>query len=155
MNQYLKGAKIVELIEDACDAYHSEVNESIGYVKRAVFEDGSWIGSITKADAEANWALVVASVFQYRPPRLELAQSHREILRPALEGMTDEEIAATLFLSLSAVKKRWSAIYDHVSAKGVAAGLPPCEGKRGPERRRVLLEYLRWHPEELNPLASH
>jgi hypothetical protein len=155
MNQYLKGAKIVELIEDACDAYHTEVNESIGYVPRAKFDCGSWVGSITKADAEANWALVLASVFQYRPPRLDLSQTHREILRPALEGMTDEEIAATLFLSLSAVKKRWSAIYDHVSTKGIAAGLPPCEGKRGPERRRVLLEYLRWHPEELNPIAAH
>ena len=73
----------------------------------------------------------------------------------ALEGMTDEELSDRLCLSLSAVKKRWAAVYDHVSMKGIHAGLPACEGKRGPERRRLLLEYLRWHPEELNPIALH
>ncbi len=52
MTRYLKGAKIAEMIEDACDEYHSEVNDSIGYVKRAAFECGGWVGSITQADAE-------------------------------------------------------------------------------------------------------
>jgi hypothetical protein len=155
MTHYLRGANVAELIEDACDEYHSEVNDSIGYVKRAQFECGGWVGSITQADAEKNWAMHVASVFQYRPPRLELTQTYKEILRPALGGMTDEEMAETLCLSLSAVKKRWVAIYDHVSTKGLMAGGPACEGKRGTERRRVLLEYLRWHPEELNPIAQH
>ena len=155
MNQYLKGAKVVEMIEDACDEYHGEVNGAIGYTPRARFDSGSWVGSITKSDAEKNWALTVAGVFQYRPPRLGLSQTHKEILRPALEGMTDEEIAAALFLSVSAVKKRWSAIYDSVSTKGQMAGLPACDGKRGTERRRLLLDYLRWHPEELNPIAAH
>lgn len=155
MNQYLKGAKVAELIEDACDPYHSEVNHAIGYTPRATFECGGWVGSITKQDAEKHWAMVVASVFQYRPPRLELSETHRELLSLALEGATDEELADRLCLSLSAVKKRWAAVYDHVSARGVAAGLPQCEGKRGPERRRGLLDYLRWHPEELNPIAVH
>jgi hypothetical protein len=155
MTHYLKGAKVAELIEDACDEYHSAVNDSIGYAKRAEFECGRWIGSITKADAEKNWAMYVASVFQYRPPRLEFSQTHKELLRPALEGMTDEELAGALSLSLSAVKKRWAAVYDHVSNKGLMAGTPACEGKRGTERRRILLDYLRWHPEELNPIAQH
>ncbi len=155
MTQYLKGANISELIEDACDEYHSEVNDSIGYVKRAAFDCGSWVGSITKSDAEKNWGMHVASLFQYRPPRLELSQTCKEILKPALEGMTDEEIAESLFLSVSAVKKRWVAIYDHVSSKGLMAGGPACDGKRGTERRRVLMDYLRWHPEELNPIAQH
>jgi hypothetical protein len=155
MNQYLKGAKVVELIEDARDFYHSEVNDAIGYVPRAKFDSGSWVGSITKRDAEENWTMYLAGVFQYRPPKLELSATHREILRPALENKTDEEIAELACVSLSAVKKRWAAIYDHVSARGVALGEPGCEGKRGAERRRLLLDYLRWHPEELNPIALH
>jgi hypothetical protein len=155
MNQYLKGANVREVIEDACDPYHSEVNEFIGYAPRAKFDDGSWVGSITKGDAERNWTMHLASLFQYRPPRLALSDTHREILTVALEGATDEEIAERLCLSVSAVKKRWSAIYDHVAAHGLAAGLPSCEGKRGPERRRGLLDYLRWHPEELNLIAAH
>jgi DNA-binding CsgD family transcriptional regulator len=155
MNQFLKGAKIAELIEDAYTQYDTEVNETIGYRYRAKFDCGAWVGSITKADAEKDWQLYVAGVFQYRPPRLDLSETHREILALALEGMTDEEIAAALFLSTSAVKKRWSAIYDHVSSRGIASEMPQCEGKRGPERRRGLLDYLRWHPEELNPIALH
>lgn len=155
MGQYLKGANVVELIEDACDAYHSEVNDSIGYIPRAKFECGSWVGSMTRHDIEKDWTNYLAGVFQYRPPRLELPQTHKELLRPAMEGLTDEELAERLMISVSAVKKRWTSIYDHVSAKGITAGLPPCEGKRGPERRRGLLDYLRWHPEELNPIAAH
>jgi hypothetical protein len=155
MAMNLKGANVSELIEDAIDPYHSEVNHAIGYFPRAKFDCGGWVGSITKADAEKNWAMHFASLFQYRPPRLELSASFKELLRPAMEGMTDEELADRLCLSLSAVKKRWAAIYDHVSMKGIHAGLPACEGKRGPERRRLLLEYLRWHPEELNPIALH
>lgn len=155
MSMNLKGANVSELIEDAIDPYHSEVNQAIGYFPRARFDDGGWVGSITKSDAEKNWAMHFASLFQYRPPRLDLSASYKELLRPALEGMTDEELSDRLCLSLSAVKKRWAAVYDHVSLKGIHAGLPACEGKRGPERRRLLLEYLRWHPEELNPIALH
>jgi hypothetical protein len=53
------------------------------------------------------------------------------------------------------VKARWRTIYDRVGE--VASDLLPvaaddgASGRRGPEKRRRLLEYLRQHPEELRP----
>ncbi len=60
-----------------------------------------------------------------------------------------------LFLSLITVKKRWEHIYRRVAS--VDSELlpeepsPPSSGRRGPEKRRHLLAYLRSHPEELQP----
>jgi hypothetical protein len=54
------------------------------------------------------------------------------------------------------VKARWRTIYDRVDAVAGALMPPAADGRnsstrRGPEKRRRVLEHLRQHPEELRP----
>lgn len=79
-------------------------------------------------------------------------------------GETDEDIAKSLYLSISTVKKRWLAIYDAVTsvdsfffaAVGEGNRRMPTrnERKRGLEKRRHLLTYLRQHPEDIHPINA-
>ena len=99
----------------------------------------------------------MAQMFVYRPPRLGLRRLHRELLQAAHEGLTDDEIAERFSISLSAVKKRWLAVYDHTDRR--FPNLLPqdplrSEKGRGIEKRRHLLNFLRHHPEELRSLED-
>ena len=95
-------------------------------------------------------------VFVYTPPRFYFRNAEQDLLRHALLGATDTELAYRLRISLTAVKKRWNAIYDRVSAVvpdllGLAESAAPA-GRRGVEKRRRLLVYLRERREELRPV---
>jgi len=96
-------------------------------------------------------------LFAYTPPRFHLTLAEQDLLEHALEGATDENLASELKISLTAVKKRWSTIYQRVDAVDPDLVSGPfdtvSEGKRGAEKRRGLLAYLRDHPEELRPAA--
>ena len=112
---------------------------------------------ISREESAASPGSVVSLIFNYRPPRFCFRPSEQEMLRRALWGETDDEIARSLFLSVAAVRKRWLAIYERVS--GVNPTLFPTPGlsassekTRGMEKRRFLLNYLRAHWEELRPL---
>lgn len=112
---------------------------------------------LTRAEAFANPGRSIATLFLHRPPRFFFRDSEQELLRRALGGETDEELAHSLSLSLWAVKKRWQAVYRRVMQ--IAPDLLPeaesalPEKKRGAEKRRRLLDYLRRHPEELRPIT--
>lgn len=99
-----------------------------------------------------------STVFEYRNPRLFLTPAQQRLLNSALSGQTNEEIAQTLAVSVSAVKKCLQAIYARASLR-LAELLPDgsceygCEGRRGAEKKRRLLTYLRDHPEELRPFS--
>jgi hypothetical protein len=73
------------------------------------------------------------------------------LLELALEGADDVFIAKSLFLTLPAIKRRWSSIFAHVSA--VRPDLSPMDGDgtRGIQKRQRILTYVRSHPEELRP----
>jgi hypothetical protein len=77
------------------------------------------------------------------------------MLRQAILGYTDVELARRLQLALPTVKNRWRALYDRLGR--IAPELVhevDCSSNqavRGQEKRRRLLEYLRRHPEELRP----
>ena len=80
------------------------------------------------------------------------------MLMRALEGWTDEELAAKLGKSLPTIKKTWRSAYQRVEAKlpGLElsqTGPGTTESKRGREKKRRLLGYLRDHPEELRPFG--
>lgn len=102
----------------------------------------------------------VSALFLYSPPRFRFRPGDQALLRRALMGETDEELAQSLSISPSAIKKRWAAIFDHCAA--VAPDLfqkdnPQPEGlerKRGVEKRSRILAYLRHHPEDLRPRES-
>jgi len=81
------------------------------------------------------------------------------MLLAALDGGgTDRELAEELNVSVSTIKKMWLSVY-----RRVAANLPeldpnhsPPDGatiRRGAEKKRYLLAYLRKHLEELRPVA--
>jgi hypothetical protein len=103
---------------------------------------------------QSNW---VDALFHYRPPQVGFSRAEQQLLLRAFrnEAGTDEELAAALKVSMPTVKKMWLSIYRR------AAGLPelaPDGGepghdpaRRGKEKRRRLLAYLRDHPEELRP----
>lgn len=114
---------------------------------------------ITRGEVEANPGAIAAPLFVHVPPRLGFTVAEKRLLRQAMLGQTDLELAETLGLSLSTVKSRWRSIYQrvHHGAPELMPDLSPA-GKtrtaRGQEKRRRLLGYLRRHPEELQPGLS-
>lgn len=113
---------------------------------------------LNRAEAEARevGGARMAGMFHVHPLRLGLRRAHRELLLPALEGLTDLELSQRLSLSPSAVKKRWASIYEHIDGKipGMPAAAHRSDHTRGQERRRHVLNYLREHPEEFRPLSD-
>ena len=91
-------------------------------------------------------------LFNSASPRLFFRPAEQALLRGALRGEGDTEIASALRVSPFTIHKRWRAIYERVASYD--PGLLP-EGigsSRGQEKRRVLLRYLQSHPEELRPV---
>jgi hypothetical protein len=111
---------------------------------------------LTKNEAFAHSGGNIASLFICPVPRFYFNRSERVLLQHALMGETCEQLAASLSISPWTVKKRWHAIYDRVAdidpellPTPVAYGSRA--SSRGTERRRLLLNYLRQHLEELRP----
>lgn len=95
-------------------------------------------------------------LFLYSPPRFFFSEKEQVLLQQAMQGMTDEELASTLGVSLSTVKKRWQSVYAHVADEAPelfppGAGASEAHGKRGVEKKQRLIEYVRVHAEELRP----
>ncbi len=116
---------------------------------------------ITREETLPHPGLHVARLFLYTPPRFYFKPREQALLWQALLDKTDEETAAALDVTVAAVKKRWVGIYDRVAdiAPALFPDLPETgpggrvREKRGQEKRRHLLRYLRGHPEELRPVS--
>jgi hypothetical protein len=96
---------------------------------------------------------VAAPLFQHHvPPQLGLTRVDQEFLEMALNGSDDESLAKASFVTLPAIKRRWSAIFQRVGA--IRPDLCPLDGEsgaRGTQKRQRILSYIRSHPEELRP----
>ncbi len=118
----------------------------LGTTAELELKRGTWSGS---------W---VGNLFDYHPPMLGFSRSEQRLLSYALPGVTDEQLAGMLEISLPAVKKMWVSIYrrveDHLPELISNPLLPeiPTSG-RGREKRRRVLDYVREHPEELRPFS--
>ena len=106
---------------------------------------------ITAEQAEMHPTCLAAVFFGFPPPRLRLTRQQQQFLELALLDLSDREIQEWLGLSDEALKKRWHSTYARVRQSD--PDLLP-EGLPGADQRRVLLGYLRQHPEELRPIAS-
>ncbi len=98
-------------------------------------------------------AMVGVSMFHAAQPRFGLSPAQQRMAVLALEGAADRQLAAELGIGYDSVRKAWEAMYARVSDVDPAV-LPDAasgRGHRGTEKRRVLLEYLRRHLEELRP----
>ncbi len=120
-----------------------------------------YLAGITREEFIAtHGGTLLNALFLYTPPQFFFKPREQELLAHALKGETDEELSASLYISLSAVKKRWSTIYERVEAQQPEL-LPAADAenssagqKRGVEKRHHLLRYLRQHPEELRPVEQ-
>ena len=109
-----------------------------------------------KEDAAGVSTNVSNLLFQYREPRLHLRDSDQRILITALKGGTDQEVSIELGISVPAVKKRWRSIFlrvEDLMPELFADYIAAEDGKRGPQRRHIVLSYMRDHAEELRPFA--
>lgn len=95
---------------------------------------------------------IAAGLFQHHvPPQFAFAPGEQELLELALEGAGDISISKSLFVTLAAIKRRWSNIFERVGS--VKPDLCPLDGNgtRGIQKRQRILAYVRTHPEELRP----
>jgi DNA-binding CsgD family transcriptional regulator len=93
----------------------------------------------------------ISLLFRSEMPRYYFAASERRVLRAALSGRSDADIAAQFGVTRDAVKKTWRNVFARVdhATNGDANGAADQTG----HRRRQLLEYIRQHPEELRPFV--
>jgi DNA-binding CsgD family transcriptional regulator len=107
-------------------------------------------------------AMASMMFFSRREPICSFTPAEQDLLMLALRGEGDEACAAALGISPHTVKMRWRGIFQRVEGAhaellgpGAAALRGPADGddeaRRGPEKRRHLLAYLRQHMEEVRP----
>ena len=97
-------------------------------------------------------------LFQYVEPRFHFSAAEQRVLLRALMDESDEAISDALAISHDAVKKTWRRIHDRVvdvvaTAPELFDDVVDVDTTRGKERRRRLLQYIRYHLEELRPVA--
>lgn len=113
---------------------------------------------ITRELALRQYGTWVSTLFNYSPPLFHLRPSQQRLLLLALGGLTDQELADRLCISLSAVKECWRRIYDTVADRNPKlipdVLLESGSHERGAMKKQRLLAYLREHMEELRPLQS-
>ena len=97
---------------------------------------------------------VAGRIAALNEPRFRFSGAEQEVLKLAMDGLTDPEIAGEIRLSVAAVKKRWQGVFkrvlDHEPDFFDAVSEEQYEGETKP-RRRLLLRVLKQHPEELWP----
>lgn len=92
--------------------------------------------------------------FQNQPPLFTFSASQRRLLWFALFDDSDDALMPLLDVSVHGLKKLWRGIYERIEDRMpefFGDGGSGDEGKRGPEKRRQVLAYVRQRPEELRP----
>jgi DNA-binding CsgD family transcriptional regulator len=108
---------------------------------------------LSRGDLPAGAMSFATQLFHPPAPQLRLSPAEQRVALKALAGAPDRAIADALGLSLETVRTHWQAIYARLA--GVTADFAeretPPTATRGPERRRLAVEYLRQHMHELRP----
>jgi hypothetical protein len=135
----------------------NEVMRSAGFVPRDAVgvRDGLRLWGMTREEAQRTMPGSTARhLFESHPPRFRLSLNQRRLLWHALFDEDDEQLALALAVSEHGLKKLWRGIYERI-AESVpdffGDGTLTDDGKRGPEKRRQVLAYMRQRPEELRP----
>ncbi len=88
-------------------------------------------------------------------PKIGFDRRSREVLKFAMDGLSDDEIADEVGITLQGVKKRWRQIFAIVRAASPTVlgdrSLSDDDGKRGAESRSIVLRYVRSNRAELHP----
>ncbi len=94
-----------------------------------------------------------AILMTYMAPTFRFTPSEQRLLKRAIEGKTDEQIAEATGVSRDAVKQTWRNIYDHVlevMPEILDDGEEQASG-RGSEKRRHIIAHVRNNLQELKP----
>lgn len=107
---------------------------------------------LTREDAERELpGTTVSFSFRTRPPVFFFTYTQQTILELAMRGESDADIAQNLQISKDSVKQTWRAIYERVDSDTLFQA-DNTESLSNHRRRKILLDYLRTHPEELRPV---
>lgn len=113
---------------------------------------------VTREEFAVSWGGALSLLFSWQPPRFFFTTREQELLEEALGGKSDEEAAETLAVARVTVRKRWQGLYDKVAR--IMPDLLPAEAdstapgdRPSSQKKRLLLAYLRNHPEELRPVT--
>jgi hypothetical protein len=114
-------------------------------VERALFQ-------VTADSMREHPHSVAAGLFRnHVAPQFAFTRGEQELLELALEGGDDVSAAKSLFVTLPAIKRRWSSIFERVGSTRPDLCPPDGEGTRGVQKRQRILTHVRSHPEELRP----
>jgi hypothetical protein len=94
-----------------------------------------------------------AIIMTYMRPTFRFTPTEQRLLKRAVEGKTDEQIAEDIGISRDAVKQSWRAIYDHVTTvmPEILENDAEMVSGRGAEKRRHIIAYVRNNLQELKP----
>jgi DNA-binding CsgD family transcriptional regulator len=90
-------------------------------------------------------------LFHREMPKFSFTPAEQRVLQHALVGASDRQIAEELDLSTETVRSAWESIYTRVSRVSTRLLGAESSTTRGTEKRRLLLDYVRQHLEELRP----
>jgi hypothetical protein len=110
---------------------------------------------LTRAELPPGAMSMATQMFDPPAARLGLTPGEQRVVLHALDGASGRALAAILGLSIETVRSDWRSIYDRVARELPELDDPAHHGDgatRGPEKRRVAIEYLRQNMHELRPL---
>jgi len=96
------------------------------------------------------------NVFEHQVPLFRFSMSQRRLLWLALFDDSDEQLMRSLEVSVHGLKKLWRGIYERIEDQApdfFGEAVLDNDGKRGPEKRRQVLAYVRQRLEEVRPWA--
>jgi hypothetical protein len=110
---------------------------------------------MTRKEAYASPVANALPLFRDSDPLLNLREPDQQLLKAALSGLTDDELASCLNVHVGTVKKRWLEIYNRITEAAPQVFITDrhcADGQtRGKQKRHHALAYIRQHPEELRP----
>jgi DNA-binding CsgD family transcriptional regulator len=148
MHQNFRPQHKVFLLASGMALFHEFTANEAGNV-----DDASVIVGMTRERSLAEpVGSPISLLFRTELPRIYFTASERRVMRAALSGASDRDIAKQLGVSRDAIKGAWKNVFRRVDegARKLSALDASREGGTT-QRRRQLLEYIRQHPEELRP----
>lgn len=96
-------------------------------------------------------------LLQYVGPVCGFTRAEQRLLRRALDGLTDGQLAAELDLSVNTLKSMWRSIYDRITTNAplvLSDANADEQETRGREKRRTVLAFIKANPQELRPYGK-
>jgi DNA-binding CsgD family transcriptional regulator len=120
-----------------------------------------WLFGALREDVPTHWpSHTLSFVLRRNARRLGLSPSQCRVAELALWNLDDEEVSRQMRITPATVRRHWRTIFERLDASGVlqlesqavesslVGSLPD---RRGPQRRRKVLDYLRSHLQEIRP----